>query len=99
MGRRLDGRPSQRAASVGPSGATPEMGTKYAMEHFLKSCNWDYQTRAYKIGPIPGQIEVHEFDYQGENIVVYDENGVVVRSWPPSTPATARSATRSNTPV
>ena len=66
----------------GPSGATPEMGTKYAMQHFLKFCNWDYQTRAYKITPVPGQIEVHEFDYQGENIVVYDENDVTVRSWP-----------------
>ncbi len=66
----------------GPSGATPEMGTKYAMDHFLKFCNWDYQTRAYKISPIPGQIEVHEFDYKGKNIVVYDENGVTIRSWP-----------------
>ena len=66
----------------GPSGATPEMGTKYAMEHFLQSCNWDYQTRAVKIGPIPGQIETTEFDYKGENIVVYDENDVTIRSWP-----------------
>ena len=66
----------------GPSGATPEMGTKYAMDHFLKSCNWDYQTRAVKVGPIPGQIETTEFDYKGENIVVYDENDVTVRSWP-----------------
>ena len=66
----------------GPSGATPEMGTKYAMDHFLKSCNWDYQTRAVKVGPIPGQIETKEFDYKGENIVVYDENDVTVRSWP-----------------
>ncbi len=66
----------------GPSGETPEMGTKYAMEHFLKFCNWDYQTRAYKITPIPGQIEVHEFDYKGENIEIYNENGVSIRSWP-----------------
>lgn len=66
----------------GPSGATPEMGTKYAMDHFLKSCNWDYQTRAVKVGPIPGQIEVHEFDYKGENEIVYQENGVTIRSWP-----------------
>ncbi|MDG2103430.1 MAG: guanitoxin biosynthesis MBL fold metallo-hydrolase GntH [Pirellulaceae bacterium] len=66
----------------GPSGATPEMGTAYAMEHFLKSCNWDYQTRAIKVGPIPGQIETTEFDYKGENQIVYDENGVTIRSWP-----------------
>jgi len=66
----------------GPSGATPEMGTKYAVEHFLKANNWDYQTRAVKITPIPGNIDVHEFDYRAENQIVYDENGVTVRSWP-----------------
>ena len=66
----------------GPSGQTPEMGTKYAMENFLKFVNWDKTTRSYKIAPIPGQIETHEFDYKGVNQVVYDENGVVIRSWP-----------------
>ncbi len=58
------------------------MGTAYAVEHFQKANNWDFQTRAVKITPIPGQIEVHEFDYRKENEVVYDRNGIVVRSWP-----------------
>jgi len=66
----------------GPSGATPEMGTKYAVEHFLKANNWDYQTRAFKITPVPGDITVHEFDYKAENAVIYQENGITVRSWP-----------------
>jgi len=66
----------------GPSGQTPEMGTKYAMENFLKFVNWDKVTREYKITPIPGQIDITEFDYKGVNQVVYDENGVVIRSWP-----------------
>ncbi len=66
----------------GPSGATPEMGTRYAMEHFLKFVNWDKVTRSYKITPVPGQIEINEFDYKGENIVIYDEDGVTIRSWP-----------------
>ena len=66
----------------GPSGQTPDMGTKYAVEHFLKANNWDYQTRAFKITPVPGQIKVHEFDYKAENAVVYQENGITVRSWP-----------------
>jgi ribonuclease Z len=66
----------------GPSGATPEMGTKYALEHFVKSNNWDYQTRAFKINPTPGKFEIHEFDYKQENVVVYKENGVTIRSWP-----------------
>ena len=66
----------------GPSGERPEMGTKYAMEHFLKFCNWDYETRAYKISPQPGLIDVTEFDYKGVDQVVYQENGVTVRSCP-----------------
>jgi ribonuclease Z len=66
----------------GPSGKEPEMGTKYAMDGFLRLYNWDYQTRAYKITPIAGQITVHEFDYKAVNEVIYDKNGVVVRSIP-----------------
>ncbi len=58
------------------------MGTKHAIEHFMQTYNWDYMTRAAKISSIPGQITVHEFDYLGENQVIYDENGVKVRSFP-----------------
>ena len=66
----------------GPSGQTPEMGTKYAMDNFLKHANWDFQTRAFQISPTPGMITTTEFDYKGENQVVYEEDGVVIRSWP-----------------
>jgi ribonuclease Z len=66
----------------GPSGQTPEMGTAYAVDGFMQANNWDYQTRAYKITPIPGRIEVTEFDYRQENVVVYQENGITVRSFP-----------------
>ena len=66
----------------GPSGMTPDMGTAHAIKGFLMAYNWDYQTRAYKITPIPGEIKVHEFDYKGINKVIYDNNGVVVRSIP-----------------
>ena len=66
----------------GPAGMAPDMGTKHAIEGFLQAYNWDYQTRAYKITPVPGQITVHEFDYKAENAVIYDKNGIVVRSIP-----------------
>ena len=66
----------------GPSGSREDMGTAYFVEHFLKTYNWDYMTRAAKINPIPGSITAHEFDYKGENQVVYEENGVTIRSWP-----------------
>jgi len=66
----------------GPSGQTPEMGTKHAIEGFLQAFNWDYQTRAYKITPIPGSIDVHEFDYKAVNKVIYRDKGITVRSIP-----------------
>jgi len=66
----------------GPAGATEDMGTAYAIEHFLKANNWDRKTREFKITPIPGQITVHEFDYKGINEVIYQENGVTIRSIP-----------------
>ncbi len=66
----------------GPSGSTPEMGTKYAMEHFLKTFTWDKETRQAKLAPRGGEMIVHEFDYSVPNQVVYDKNGVVIRSWP-----------------
>ena len=66
----------------GPSGLTPEMGTKYAMDHFLKFVNWDKVTREYKVTPAPGQIETIEFDYKVPDQIVYQENGVTIRSYP-----------------
>jgi ribonuclease Z len=66
----------------GPSGATPEMGTQAAIDGLYKHYQWDYQTRNGILSPIPGQIKVTEFDYSKENQVVYQENGVTVRSWP-----------------
>jgi ribonuclease Z len=66
----------------GPSGESPEMGTAYAMEHFLKFVNWDKVTREYKINPVPGQLSVTEFDYKGVDQVVYQEDGVTIRSYP-----------------
>jgi len=66
----------------GPSGSREDMGTAYFVDHFLKAYNWDYMTRAVKVNPIPGNIIAHEFDFKGENQIVYEENGVTIRSWP-----------------
>jgi ribonuclease Z len=66
----------------GPAGAREDMGTRYAVESLLKAYNWDYMTRAVTISPVPGGINVHEFDYKAVNKVIYQENGVTIRSWP-----------------
>ena len=66
----------------GPNGSREDMGTKYAIDHFMKAYNWDYVTRAVKVSSVPGSITVHEFDFKGINKVIYEENGVVIRSIP-----------------
>ena len=66
----------------GPSGATTDMGTKYAVEHFLKAYTWDAKTRNFALSAEPGKISVIEFDYKQENKIVYQENGVTIRSIP-----------------
>jgi ribonuclease Z len=66
----------------GPAGLHPELGTKAAIEGFLDFVAWDKETRSFQITPEPGEIEVTEFDYRVENQVVYDVNGVTVRSFP-----------------
>ena len=58
------------------------MGTKYAVEGFLKTYTWDARTRNVFLSPKPGKITVKEFDYKAENAVVYQENGVTIRSIP-----------------
>ena len=66
----------------GPSGSTPELGTKSYVEHMIKGYAWDIATRTGALPDAGGHIEVHEFDYMQVNKVVYEKNGVTIRSWP-----------------
>lgn len=66
----------------GPDGDKPELGTKACVEGFKASMMWDVTSRLGEIPAGGGELEVHEFDYRGENQVVFEENGVTVRSWP-----------------
>jgi ribonuclease Z len=66
----------------GPKGSSPEMGTAYAIDHFLKAYHWDAATRNFVLSPEPGKITVKEFDYKAVNAIVYQENGVTIRSIP-----------------
>ncbi len=66
----------------GPAGLHPELGTKAAIEGFLKYVAWDRETRSFQITPAPGEIEVTEFDYRVENQLVYESDGISVRSFP-----------------
>ena len=66
----------------GPSGDTSELGTKSCVEGFKASMMWDVASRMGEIPSGGGELEVHEFDYRAEHKVVFEENGVTVRSFP-----------------
>jgi len=66
----------------GPSGDTPERGTKYAIEHLRKALTWDLDGRKGITDPRGYHIEANEFDYKGMNQVIYKEKGVTIRSFP-----------------
>ncbi len=66
----------------GPSGASPEMGTKAFAEAMKTGYAWDIATRSGALPDAGGQIAVHEFDYKQINEIVYQQNGVTIRSWP-----------------
>jgi ribonuclease Z len=66
----------------GPSGATPELGTAYALKHMKKMLTWDLAGRAGNVDFRGYQFDVTEFDFKLENEVIYDENGVQIRTFP-----------------
>ena len=66
----------------GPTGSTPELGTKAFVEGMKKGYAWDLATRSGALPDQGAQIVVHEFGYKPENEIVYQENGVTIRSWP-----------------
>lgn len=66
----------------GPNGTKPEYGTKAAIEGLKDFYKWDIATRRGAFVASGQVLEVHEFDYRGENRIIYEENGVTIRSFP-----------------
>jgi len=66
----------------GPGGGTPEYGTAHAMDLMEKMYVWDIGTRSGVIDFRGGELEIHEFPFDGVNEIIYNENGVIVRSIP-----------------
>jgi ribonuclease Z len=66
----------------GPSGPTPELGTAYAVQKMEEMYTWDLSGRVGLVDFRGYSIDVNEFDYRGVNAVIYEENGVTVRSFP-----------------
>ncbi len=66
----------------GPSGHAPEYGTQRAMELMEQMYLWDISTRSGVIDFRGGELDVTEFPFDGINEVIYNENGVIIRSIP-----------------
>ena len=66
---------------TGPSGRTPELGTKGMVAGMKQMLKWHLE--AFDACPIGDgyEVEVNEFDWKDENGICYDKNGVTVRHW------------------
>ena len=65
----------------GPSGSSPELGTKVHIDHIRAAWAWDVTSRAGILPNLGGEIVAHEFDFS-KTAVIYNENGVKVTSFP-----------------
>jgi len=65
----------------GPSGSTPELGTKVHVDHIRAAWAWDVTSRAGTLPNAGGEIVAHEFDFS-ETAVIYNKNGVKITSFP-----------------
>ncbi len=66
----------------GPSGIKPEWGTKAWADKMVEMWAWEAATRGAAVDPRGLKLEVNEFDWTAVNEAIYDENGVVIRSFP-----------------
>jgi ribonuclease Z len=66
----------------GPNGRAPELGTAYAVQKMKEMYTWDLAGRVGLVDFRGYSIEVNEFDYKAENAIVYEDNGVKIRSFP-----------------
>jgi len=66
----------------GPNGRSPELGTAYAVQKMKEMYTWDLAGRVGLVDFRGYSIEVKEFDYKAENAIIYEDNGVTIRSFP-----------------
>lgn len=71
-----------RVWGPGGGGVRPEWGTKAAMEHVEKTWAWMTGTLAGTIDTRAFSMEVTEYDWSKINNVIYEENGVTIRTIP-----------------
>jgi ribonuclease Z len=66
---------------IGPSGRTPELGTRAMCEHLRKMGAWTMQIAVGTATENAYGFEVTEFDFRDDGGVCYDQDGVKVTHW------------------
>ncbi len=66
----------------GPNGVKPEWGTQAWFDKTREAWAWEEASRGAAVDARALEIEITEFDWTAENAVIYDENGVQVRTIP-----------------
>jgi ribonuclease Z len=66
----------------GPSSEQTKYGTKESLDHMEAMLAWDVDTRMGNTDTRGLFLEVTEFDYRASNEVIYQENGVTIRTIP-----------------
>jgi ribonuclease Z len=66
----------------GPAGVKPGWGTKAWAQHMKDMWAWESATRGSAVDPRGLELEVNEFEWTEINNLIYDENGVQVRTLP-----------------
>lgn len=66
----------------GPSGSEPRFGTEAFVNAQRDSWAWDIEGRRTGFPIAGGEVIAHEFDFRNDGEVIYEENGVAIRSFP-----------------
>jgi ribonuclease Z len=66
----------------GPSGADSTLGTAYMIDRMKEMYAWDMASRQGNVNTLGLEIEVNQFDYRLVNEIIYQENGVTIRTIP-----------------
>ena len=81
IGGWVAGRYEQPLRVWGPSGLTPELGTRHFLEMMQKTWRWDIVSRHGKMPAAGAELEINEFDYAKAQ-TVYAENDVKIAAFP-----------------
>lgn len=88
------GRWNEKFRITGPSGPTPDLGTKYMMDRMKEMLNWHRHN--FNVSPIGKgfDLDVTEFDYKDNGGVAYEKDGVKITHWQESHVSAGASAYR-----